>query len=279
VRLLCASPRRYCTYCDEDVARSVALKVGDRELFGTVIQVVEKLLRVGFFDGGMYREHGILTSRGIQKRYERACADSGRKINRVPERYRLLQSEPALPEEESVVLEEEIPLENYWEDGGTGLPAENPGLPGRKPVFAAQETPQRKEKKTIEFDVDDVREYARARARRRISPASKATTTPRREYARARARGVGREWQAVFGRAPTPAQLEVLERWAGEYGGAGGMEPDVFREAMRRAATAGAGHPIAYVGALLADWRRQRLRTLDDVDAAQYRFDHAAGKV
>lgn len=257
VRLLCRIYREgYCTVFDEDVARSVALKVGDRELFGTVIQVVEKLLRVGFFDGGMYREHGILTSRGIQKRYERACADSGRKINRVPERYRLLQSEPALPEEESVVLEEEIPLENYWEDGGTGLPAENPGLPGRKPVFAAQETPQRKEKKTIEFDVDDVREYARARAR-----------------------GVGREWQAVFGRAPTPAQLEVLERWAGEYGGAGGMEPDVFREAMRRAATAGAGHPIAYVGALLADWRRQRLRTLDDVDAAQYRFDHAAGKV
>jgi DnaD/phage-associated family protein len=256
VRLLCRIYRGgYCTAFDEDVARSIALKVGDRELFATVIQIVEKLLQAGFFDEGMYREHGILTSRGIQKRYERACADSGRKISRVPDCHRLLGAEPALPGEETEVLEAEIPLEDAGDYDENGLPAGNHGLPGWKPVFAAQETPQRKEKKSIEFDVDDVREYARARAR-----------------------GVGREWQASFGRAPTPAQLEVMERWVREYGGAG-MEPDVFTEAMRRAATAGAGNPIAYIGALLVDWRRQRLRTLDDVDAAQYQFDHAAGKV
>lgn len=257
VRLLCRIYREgYCTAFDEDAARSIALKVGDRELYATVIGVVEKLLQAGFFDEGMYREFGILTSRGIQKRYERVCSDSGRKISRVPERHRLLGAEPALPGEETVVLEGEIPLEDAGNYDENGLPAGNHGLPGWKPVFAAQETPQRKEKKSIEFDVDDVREYARARAR-----------------------GVGREWQAAFGRAPTPAQLEVMERWVREYGGAGGMEPDVFTEAMRRAATAGAGHPVAYIGALLVDWRRQRLRTLDDVDAAQYQFDHAAGKV
>ena len=270
VRLLCRIYREgYCTAFDEDVARSIALKVGDRELYATVMGVVEKLLQAGFFDEGMYREFGILTSRGIQRRYERVCSDSGRKSSRVPDCHRLLGAEPALPGvepalpgaepalpgEETVVLEGEIPLEDAGGYDENGLPAGNHGLPGWKPVFAAQETPQRKEKKSIEFDVDDVREYARARAR-----------------------GVGREWQAAFGRAPTPAQLEVMERWVREYGGAG-MEPDVFAEAMRRAATAGARNPIAYIGALLVDWRRQRLRTLDDVDAAQYQFDHAAGKV
>ena len=250
MRLLCRIYREgYCTAFDEDVARTIARKVGDRELYTTVVGVVDKLIQVGFFDEGMYRQYGILTSRGIQKRYERACTDSGRKINRVPERHRLSGAQPG-------VSGEEIIPEDGGDDDKTGLPAENSGLPGWKPVFAAQETPQRKEKKTISIDVDDVRDNARARAR-----------------------GVRVTWVEVFGRSPTPAQLEIIERWVREYGGAGGMEPDVFAEAMRRAAAAGAHNPVAYIGALLADWRRQRLRTLDDVDAAQYQFDHAAGKV
>lgn len=256
VRLLCRIYREgYCTAFDEDAARSIAMKAGDRGLSAAVVEVVEKLLQVGFFDEGLYRAYGILTSRGIQKRYERICADSGRKINRVPEQHRLLGCEFALPEEETIVLEDEDPAEYDADNDETSIPAGNHGLPGYKSVFAAQETPQRKEKKSISIDVDDVREPARARAR-----------------------DVRREWRAAFGRAPTPAQLEVMERWVREYGGAG-MEPDVFAEAMRRAAAAGANNPVAYIGALLADWRRQRLRTLPDVDAAQYRFDHAAGKV
>lgn len=256
VRLLCRIYREgYCTAFDEDAARSIAMKAGDRGLSAAVVEVVEKLLQVGFFDEGLYRAYGILTSRGIQKRYERICADSGRKINRVPEQHRLLGCEFALPEEETIVLEDEDPAEYDADNDETSIPAGNHVLPGYKSVFAAQETPQRKEKKSISIDVDDVREPARARAR-----------------------DVRREWRAAFGRAPTPAQLEVMERWVREYGGAG-MEPDVFAEAMRRAAAAGATNPVAYIGALLADWRRQRLRTLPDVDAAQYRFDRAAGKV
>ncbi len=262
VRLLCRIYREgYCTAFDTDVARSIALKTGDRALFTTVMEVVERLLQIGFFDEGLYRACGILTSRDIQKRYERVCADSGRKICRVPEQHRLLEEEPA--QQESALREElktaQPPYECGVECAQSGFPAGNHGLPGYKPVFAAQETPQSKEKKSkvkSTIDVDDVRENVRARAR-----------------------GVSREWQAAFGRAPTPAQLEVLERWVREYGGEAGMEPDVFSEAMRRAATVDASHPVAYIGALLVDWRRQRLKTLDDVDEAQYRFDHAAGKV
>lgn len=256
VRLLCRIYREgYCTAFDTGAARSIAMKAGERELYATVMEVVDKLLQSGFFDEGMYRKFGILTSRGIQKRYERICTDCGRKISRVPQRHRLLGDEPALPGEETAEPEEEIPPEYCPDEEETGIPAGNCGLPGYEHVFSAQETPQRKEKKTIAFDVDDVREQVRVRAR-----------------------GVHAGWRAAFGRAPTPAQLEVMERWVREYGGAG-MQPDVFEEAMRRAATAGASNPVAYIGALLADWRRQRLHTLNDVDAAQYRFDHAAGKV
>ncbi len=165
VRLLCRIYREgYCTAFDEDVARSIALKVGERELYATVIEVVEKLLQIGFFHDGLYRAYGILTSRGIQKRYERICADSGRKISRVPEQHRLLGDEIMLPGEETAALEEETPAEYGREDDETEITAGNMGLPGWKPAFAAQETPQRKEKKTIEFDVDDVRDNARARA-------------------------------------------------------------------------------------------------------------------
>ena len=57
------------------------------------------------------------------------------------------------------------------------------------------------------------------------------------------------------------------------------MQQDVFDEAMRRAATVGAANPIGYISTLLGDWKSQRLRTLDDIDAMQYQFDHAAGKV
>ncbi len=225
VRLLCRIYREgYATTFNEDIARSIARQVGERDLYSTVMDVVEELLRSGFFHEGLYRTYGLLTSRGIQARYEKACTDSGRKNNKVPENHSLLEA---------------------------------------KPQLSGEETPQRKEKESKEEESntptdDDVEVLS---------------------LTRARARGIRRTWQAVFGRSPTPAQLEVLDRWVLEYGGTGGMELEVIEEALRRAATAGAAHPIAYISTLLADWKSQRLRTLADVDAAQYKHDHAVGKV
>ena len=225
IRLLCRIYRDgYCTVFNEDVARSIARQVGERELFPTVTEVVEELLHSGFFHEGLYRQYGILTSRGIQARYEKVCTDCGRKNNKVPGNHSLL---------------------------------------GRKPQFTGEETPQSKGKETKEEEItspndddDDVLVITRARAR-----------------------GVRRTWQEVFGRAPTPAQLEVMARWVHEYGDIFGMQQDVFDEAMRRAATVGAANPIGYISTLLGDWKSQRLRTLDDIDVMQYQFDHAAGKV
>ncbi len=169
VRLLCRIYREgYCTAFDEDVARAIAMKAGERELYDTVMDVVDKLLQTGFFDEGMYRKFGILTSRGIQKRYERICADSGRKISRVPEQHRLLGRTCPLPEGETGGFEDESPVEYSPDEGEIDSPAVNTGLPGYKPAFAAQETPQSKEKKsTVKSTLDDVdvRDNVRARAR------------------------------------------------------------------------------------------------------------------
>ena len=48
----------------------------------------------------------------------------------------------------------------------------------------------------------------------------------------------------------------------------GGMELEVIEEGLRRVAIASAANPIAYISALLADWKSQRLRTLVDVDGS-----------
>ena len=225
MRLLCRIYREgYATAFNEDVARSIARQVGERELFPTVMGVVEELLRSGFFHEGLYRVYGILTSRGIQARYEKACTDSGRKNNKVPENHSLLAD---------------------------------------KPEFTGEEIPQSKEKETKEeksiYLVNDVVED--------------------RDNAGVRARGLANAWQAVFGRQPVPAQMETLERWAHEFVDIYGMQMRVIEAAMRLAAASGAINPLGYMGAVLTDWRRQGIKTKDDVDVAQYQFDHAAGKV
>lgn len=40
---------------------------------GVVTEVLSKAIEIGFFDAGIFEKHGVLTSRGIQKRYFAAC--------------------------------------------------------------------------------------------------------------------------------------------------------------------------------------------------------------
>ena len=57
------------------------------------------------------------------------------------------------------------------------------------------------------------------------------------------------------------------------------MAVDVLEEAIERAARAEAANPIAYLSTVLENWRLEGLKTLNDVMAAQYEHDHAAGKL
>src|SRR5699024_5740235 len=76
----------YYMQWDDDMRFLVADDVGASE--GRVDEVVNKAVQVGFFDKGMFEKYQILTSRGIQKRYQSAAA---RKTdNDIKDDFRLL---------------------------------------------------------------------------------------------------------------------------------------------------------------------------------------------
>lgn len=58
-----------------------------------------------------------------------------------------------------------------------------------------------------------------------------------------------RRWESAFGRCPTPEQLNaILDEGSGK-------DASLLCEAVTRAATAGARNPVAYITALIKDWR------------------------
>lgn len=226
IRLLCRIYREgYALPFDELAARSVAKDLGDIERYHSLVtSVVDELIQSGFFDRALFNTHKLLSSRGIQTRYEKVCTDCRRKNSKVPDIHSLLRS---------------------------------------KPPFTGEETPQRKEKETKvkkseSFDADVDNEC---------------------ESARTRARELQQAWKAAFGRWPTHAQAEILEWWAISYCDKVGMDMAVLAEAIRRAAEAGADNPIAYMTVIMENWRIAKIMTIDDVDAAQFEYDHATGKV
>lgn len=107
IRLLCRIYRDgYATHFDDDVAYSIARSLGDNSLFHTVSSVVNKLIQSGFFDDEFFQKFGLLSSPGIQRRYEKACTDSRRTVRAVPVEHSLLRSKPPLSHEETQQADE-----------------------------------------------------------------------------------------------------------------------------------------------------------------------------
>lgn len=78
-RILCKIYRQgYALPFDEDAARLIARAVGDISLDGLVMDVVFESLKRGLFNEDIFKQFGLLTSRGIQKRYIKICKDSKR---------------------------------------------------------------------------------------------------------------------------------------------------------------------------------------------------------
>ena len=109
VRLLCKIYRQgYYAEWNDDVSLLFARSVGDGCDSEFVNDVVNELIKRDFFDNGMFVRHGILTSRGIQKRYFEATV---KRKNVVCERRFLLvdvskfQNVVILPEK-VVILEQ-----------------------------------------------------------------------------------------------------------------------------------------------------------------------------
>ena len=108
VRLLCKIYRQgYAIKFDDDVALLFARSVGDINLHGLVKDIVNELLRRGFFDEGIFKRFGLLTSKGIQKRYTKICTDSKIKNFEIEEEISLLRSKPTLTTEETILTTEE----------------------------------------------------------------------------------------------------------------------------------------------------------------------------
>jgi hypothetical protein len=108
IRLLCKIYRQgYSIEFNEDVALLFARSVGDINLHGLVKDVVNELLKRGFFDEGIFKRFGLLTSKGIQKRYVKICTDAKRKEWQIPEKIDLIHRKIALTPEEIALTHEE----------------------------------------------------------------------------------------------------------------------------------------------------------------------------
>lgn len=108
VRILCKIYRQgYAIKFDDDVALLFARSVGDINLHGLVKDVVNELLKRDFFDEGIFKRFGLLTSKGIQKRYVKICTDAKRKDSEINAEVDLLQSKHAFTPEEIVKTPEE----------------------------------------------------------------------------------------------------------------------------------------------------------------------------
>ena len=90
----------YFMLWNEDVAFLTADSLGVKE--GQVTEVVTKALQVGFFDSKMFEAFGILTSKGIQRRYFKATEK--RKNEHVVQAYLVVNSE------ETKVIDSETPV-------------------------------------------------------------------------------------------------------------------------------------------------------------------------
>jgi hypothetical protein len=79
-RLMCKiyRDRGYYLTWDDDTALLFAKRAGDGVTLAFVNDVVDELLKRGFFDEPIFKSFSVLTSRGIQRRYVRACTDSNR---------------------------------------------------------------------------------------------------------------------------------------------------------------------------------------------------------
>lgn len=114
-----------------DDAATTARKIGGGVGSETVRQTVDLCLRIGLFDNKLFAEDGILTSRGIQKRY--ALAISERTKRPVIKKYWLLGED------------EEAGMISCAQK--KSFPPENPGYQGAKPGLS---TPKEKERERKE---------------------------------------------------------------------------------------------------------------------------------
>jgi len=74
-----------------------------------VKNIISEAIKRKLFDETMLIENLVLTSTGIQRRYEKACIDSGRKITEIDPKYNLLTSKQGFADSKQEFTPGEIP--------------------------------------------------------------------------------------------------------------------------------------------------------------------------
>jgi hypothetical protein len=77
-----------------------------------VNKVVNEAISIGLFDRHQFAHNRILTSHGIQKRWERISKDSNKAINSVPEKHLVKSDETPVKSDETPVKSDETPVKS-----------------------------------------------------------------------------------------------------------------------------------------------------------------------
>jgi uncharacterized phage protein (TIGR02220 family) len=113
IRLMMEIYRKgYCCYWTEKEQYIFAMKLNEDAAY--VNDVVQELIKWGFFDEVMFQQYGILTSEGFQKRY--LLAVTRRKDIVIPPEHFLIKNINANNNPEIVDINPEIANENYTKE-------------------------------------------------------------------------------------------------------------------------------------------------------------------
>lgn len=112
-------------WCYDDCA-STSRKMGGGIGAGTVKETVDYCLQIGLFDKGLFDRWGVLTSRGIQRRYWEVV--KGRDVRSVISDYWLLRDDEC-----KGLLK--TPLTPNFPERNPNFPERNPSFPERNPSF------------------------------------------------------------------------------------------------------------------------------------------------
>lgn len=112
-------------WCYDDCA-STSRKMGGGIGAGTVKETVDYCLQIGLFDKGLFDRWGVLTSRGIQRRYWEVVKE--RDVRSVISDYWLLRDDEC-----KGLLK--TPLNPSFPERNPSFPERNPNFPERNPSF------------------------------------------------------------------------------------------------------------------------------------------------
>lgn len=112
-------------WCYDDCA-STSRKMGGGIGAGTVKETVDYCLQIGLFDKGLFDRWGVLTSRGIQRRYWEVVKE--RDVRSVISDYWLLRDDEC-----KGLLK--TPLNPNFPERNPNFPERNPNFPERNPSF------------------------------------------------------------------------------------------------------------------------------------------------